>query len=288
MEGSRKSLSSRSLIGAEVIELVSGAVLGSVYDSLIDLDSFEVAYLGLIPAYWYQGGTVLPISHIRGFDENVVLIERASQLVSLQGKESSKDKKALVGVRHLQGRIVVSSSGDVIGGLLGISFDRSGKILGVEVEKEVLQKNLAITRIIAVGDKYIVVELVAEGEGAKAGGEQESGRADKPTEADKAKQASKLKVASPTPAKGEASDPAVRRVDLPGELSQFAGTSQLKARRLDNIVGKTSPTTIVNRLGEAIVHSGDILTLSVVNRLLNEGLLSELFHAFPNDQEADA
>ncbi len=285
MEGTLNTYSSRQLFGSEVVELLSGAVLGTVFDTLIDLDKGEAKFLGILPASWYQGGTVLSVEDIIGFDEGVLLIEKAGNLTHLQSKDA-KHKDRLMGVRDLVNRTVIDKSGAVYGKVLGVIFSRKGKITGLEVEKEILERTISVAKIVAIGEKYIIVDLEKEAGGGaeedkskevERGGEMEA----------KGKKAKALKVAVPHESPSavvSARRSASARGKAEMELSDLMGIGQVKGRRLENLVDKPSPVSFFNEHGEPIVSAGERLTPNVLNKLLGEGLLQELFTALPEHQ----
>ncbi len=278
-----RTLSSRALTGAEVVELLSGAVLGTVFDTLIDADTFKVKYLGILPASWYQGGTVLAVDKVLGFDERVLLIEKASHLGSLQDKEQKKQN--LLGMRELNSRNVIDTSGILHGRILGLVFRKDGEITGIEVEKEVLEREIPIRRIVAVGERYVIVEL-AEAKEGEEGVSGETKKADAGRdEGSEFTGAKPLRVATPASDSTPKKPP---RAEAPSDgrtsLSEVMPFSQVRGRKLENIIGKASPLTIMNERGETLVNMGDVLSPTVINKLLEEGLLGELFQALPDDR----
>ncbi len=269
MSASGFLLTSRAISGAEVVELISGAVLGTVYDTLVDLDDRKVDCLGILPASWYQGGTILAVTDILGYDEGVLLIEKATDLVSPRLKDV-KPNKNLTGVKELTSRTVVDKAGHVYGRVLAVLFDSKGKICGLEVEKEVIERIINVDKIIAIGDKYIIVELTKE----SAGGEEEDkGKKVFEGETLDAQKAGALRVASSVNSISE-------------ELSEFSQLGKFKGRRLEFYLDKPSPVSFITEGGETIVSVGERLTPYVLNRLLSEGLLQELYTVFPEEENS--
>lgn len=273
MEGTSSRFTSRTIEGCEVVEAVSGAVLGTVFDTLIDLEAGKLEYLGILPASWYQGGTVLPVEKVLGHDEGVLLIERASHLISLQSKES-KPRKKLVGIRELRNRIVIDKSGLVYGRLLGVVFGDNGRIVGLEVEKDILERTVPVQKVIAIGEKYIIIDVAKEAHGIGREGESEKKSEEKGGEVGLSQSLTAEKVVKVAKAHtGSRSD-----------LSTISQASKFQRRSLEKIVNEFSPVSFVTDKGEEIVRKGERLTPMVLNRLLGEGLLHELLASFPEEE----
>ncbi|OPX22250.1 MAG: hypothetical protein B1H03_04895 [Planctomycetales bacterium 4484_113] len=268
MQERAKTFSTRELEGAEVIELVSGKVVGSLLEAIIN-PSGRVEYLGILPQAWHKGGTVLSPRDILGFDDGVLLIERASRLTSYQ---QAKLKKSFFSTKELKQRIVIDRTGHLHGKPVAAIFEANGLITELEVDKDLVLHTLPIASIIAVGPKYIVVDLAEEGEAEAAEPPSPKKVVEMPTEKQEAKPASRVAASR----NGD---------DLEVALSGDSEPRTGREEQLEFILGKHSPLTLETPSGDTVVKAGQVLTFPILNRLMEEGLLQQVFIALVSGVE---
>jgi len=268
MQERAKTFSTRQLEGAEVVELVSGKVVGSLVEAIINPVG-RVEYLGILPETWHKGGNVLSPGDIIGFDDGVVLIERASTLTSYQ---QAKLKSNYFTTKELRQRTVIDRSGHLHGRPVAAIFEANGRITELEVDKELVLDTLSIASIIAVGPKYIVVELAAGRETAAAGPHSPERVVELPSE--KREDAPESRVAAE--GNGE---------DLVIALSEESQPASAREQQLEYVLGKKCPLTLRTASGETVVKAGQVLTSPLLNRLMEEGFLQQVFLAVASEPE---
>lgn len=260
MQERAKTFSTRQLEGAEVVELVSGKVVGSLMEAIIN-PAGRVEYLGILPQVWHEGGMMLSPSDILGFDDGVVLIERASCTTSYR---QAKLKKSCFTTKELRQRVVIDRTGHVHGKPVAAIFDSSGRILEFEIDKDLVLHSLPVAKIIAVGPKYIVVELTREG----AAEAQEPAPPEQVVEMPPERRQAKPESRVASSGDGET---------LAAALNDESDLEVLRDRQLEFVLGKQSPITLQNPSGETVVEAGQVLTSPILNRLVEEGLLQQVF-----------
>jgi len=262
MEEHAKTYNTRDLLNAEVVELATGSVLGTVIEAILSVRKSSVEYLGVLPAEWYQPGLLLRTGDIMGFDESVLLVPGADRLLPYYDKQIKKDFVPTSGLTRL---ILIDQQGQVYGRPVGAVFDRSGLIVAMEAEKDLVVQAVQLAEIVAVGDRYVVIRVGPRGE--------TTGRA-QPRKA--------------TPERGVVSDVAPDIIPAPEDDSGNGENGPVslmyRERQIRYMLGKPAPLTLSGRSGQPVITSGETITSAVVNRLIEEGLLNQVFIALTVDR----
>jgi len=267
MQEHGKIYNTRDLLKAEVVDLESGSVLGTVIEAILSTGEATVEFLGILPTEWHKTGLLLRTGDIVGFDESVILIPSAERLVHYTEKQIKKD---FVSCSELNGLTLIDQKGQVYGNPVGAIFNQSGRIIALEAEKDLVVLMVTLSGIVAVGPRYAVVNVSPEAE----------------LEAEPAQ----------PPAREEAPEPVVLQdvaeevMDAADEDDSGNGEDEpssilYRERQIRYMLGKPSPVTLNSRLGAPVVTSGETISSAVINRLIEEGLLSQLFIALTVDRD---
>jgi uncharacterized protein YrrD len=261
MEELGKTFNTRELLKADVVELATGSVVGRVVEAIVNTRLGIVEYLGVRPMQWYRPGVLLKISDILGFDESVLLIRSESVFSPFDAKQHARNS---ITCSELYSLTLIDQVGHVLGNPVGAVFSPAGRILAIEAEKDLVVHIINLGRIIAVGDRFVVVDLMLRNEPPPANG---ANNADSSV-------AAKDAGASENKAQAAAEDDGAN--DNGGRDSLAA---KYRERQMHFMLGKTSPLTLNGKNGSPIISLGETITGPVVNRLVDEGVLNEVFVA---------
>jgi uncharacterized protein YrrD len=267
MQEHGKIYNTRDLLKAEVVDLQSGSVLGTVIEAILSTGKATVEFLGVLPAEWHKTGLLLRTDDIVGFDESVILISSAERLVNYAEKHIKKD---FVSCSELNRLTLIDQKGQVYGNPVGVIFNQAGRIIALEAEKDLVMQMVTLEGIAAVGERYAVVEVSTEAE-LEAEPKQVAERREAP-------EAAVLEDAT-----AELLDSAE---DDSGNGEDTPPAGVYRERQIRYMLGKPSPVTLNGRTGMPVVTSGETISSAVINRLIEEGLLSQLFVALTVGREA--
>jgi uncharacterized protein YrrD len=264
MEESAKLYNTRELLKADVVELATGSLVGTVAETIVNTAAGTVEYVGILPAQWYMPGLLLRAAEIIGFDENILLIKSRDRLLDYKESRIKKDCAASSDISALT---LIDQEGHVYGKPVGAVFDPTGRIIAFEAEKDLVVHVVELGRIVAVGDRFIVVSL----RGAREAGTGEDGGTPKPAEAPKQR-------AVPDESERVAASP---RLELEDDSDL---QTKYRERQFEYLLGKRSPMTLNGRGGTPLVKMGETLTSKAISVLIGEGLLDQVFMALTVDR----
>jgi uncharacterized protein YrrD len=261
MEELGKTYNTRELLKADVVELATGSVVGQVVEAIVNARLGVVEYLGVRPVQWHRPGVLLKTGDILGFDESVLLIRSESAFSPFDPKQHERNA---ITCSELYALTLIDHEGHVLGNPVGIIFSATGRILAIEAEKDLVVHVINLGRILAVGDRFVVVDMMLRKE--PRGGEDNGSPAGTPAvhEAD----------ANAHLSHAPADD--VNPNDNGGHDSLAA---KYRERQVQFMLGKISPLTLNDKNGSPVISLGETITGPVVNRLVEEGVLNEVFVA---------
>ncbi len=261
MDEQGKTYNTRDLLRAEVVELASGSVLGSVVEAILSTRKAIVEYLGILPVEWFRPGLLLRTEDIVGFDESVILVPSAEHLITYNEKQIKKD---FLSCSELKRLTLIDQKGQVYGNPVGAVFNHFGRIIALEAEKDLVVQMIMLQDVIAVGSRYLVVHVSAE----------ENLRA-----APEAKVSGKDSRA-PRMVEGVPEERLVTaKEDDAGNGGDGQASVLYRERQIRYMLGKPSPLSLNGRSGSPIVTAGETISSSIINRLIEEGLLNQIFIA---------
>lgn len=267
MQEHGKIYNTRDLLKAEVVDLESGSVLGTVIEAILSTGKASVEFLGVLPAEWHKTGLLLRTGDIVGFDESVILISSAERLVGYAEKHIKKD---FVSCSELKRLTLIDQNGQVYGNPVGVIFNQSGRIIALEAEKDLVMQMVTLESIVAVGTRYAVAKVSAEAE----------------LEAEPVQSSERREVSETTLMEDATAEVLDAAEDDSGNGEDTASTGIYRERQIRYMLGKPSPVTLNGRAGTPVVTSGETISSAVINRLIEEGLLSQLFVALTVAREA--
>lgn len=266
MQEHGKIYNTRDLLKAEVVDLESGSVLGTVIEAILSTGEATVEFLGILPTEWHKTGLLLRTDDIVGFDESVILIPSAERLVSYTEKQIKKD---FVSCSELNRLTLIDQKGQVYGNPVGAIFNQSGRIIALEAEKDLVVQMVTLSGIVAVGPRYAVVNVSPETE----------------LEAEPARLPAREEAPKPVILEAVAGEVVEAAEDDSGNGEDEPPSVLYRERQIRYMLGKPSPVTLNGRLGAPVVTSGETISSAVINRLIEEGLLSQLFIALTVDRD---
>lgn len=259
MEEGVKLYNTRELLKADVVELATGSLVGTVAETIVNTAAGTVEYVGILPAQWYMPGLLLRAADIVGFDENILLIKSRDRLLDYKESRIKKECATSSGISALT---LIDQEGHVYGKPVGAVFDPTGRITALEAEKDLVVHVVELGRIVAVGDRFIVVSL----HGESVAGTGDDGGKPKPVEAPRKQ---------PAPGEGERVA-ATPRLELEDDSDL---QTKYRERQIEYLLGKRSPMALNARNGTPLVKVGETLTSKSVSLLIDEGLLDQVFMA---------
>lgn len=257
MEEHGKTYNTRELLKADVVELKSGSVVGRVAEAIVNTRLGTVEFLGIRPEQWHDPGLLLSTADILGFDETVLLIRDGALLAPF---DDSKREAQYATCTDLYKLTLIDDEGRVLGRPVGCVFSASGHIVALEAEKDLVVHFVSLGRIIAVGDRFVVADLK--------------------------QQASEMHI--DTTGHGvpkhetRAAEVAVRYPDGGGDDgngSRGSIATKYRERQVQLMLGKVSPVTLNGKNGQPIISMGETITGRIVNRLIDEDMLNDVFIA---------
>lgn len=254
MEERGKTYNTRELLKADVVELTSGSVVGRVAEAIVNTQLGVVEFLGIRPMCWHEPGLLLNTAEILGFDETVLLIREAGILKAFGGPKLAPH---YVTCGEIYGLNLIDTEGRVLGRPVGCVFSASGHIIALEAEKDLVVHFVSLGRIIAVGDRFVVADLMRQAGDAKPAPLQREARP-----------AAEVS-ASAAPGNGE-------------EDRDWRNNSigaKYRERQIQLMLGKPSPVTLTAKNGQPVITVGETITGRAINRLIDEELLNDLFIA---------
>lgn len=260
MQEHGKIYNTRDLLKAEVVDLESGSVLGTVIEAILSTGEATVEFLGILPTEWHKTGLLLRTGDIVGFDESVILIPSAERLVHYTEKQIKKD---FVSFGELNLLTLIDQKGQVYGNPVGAIFNQSGRIIALEAEKDLVVQMVTLSGIVAVGPRYAVVNLSPTTE----------------LEAEPAQPSAREETPEPVILEAVAGEVVEAVEDDSGNGEDVPSSVMYRERQIRFMLGKPSPLTLNGRSGTPVVTSGETISSAVINRLIEEGLLSQLFIA---------
>jgi len=266
MQEHGKIYNTRDLLKAEVVDLESGSVLGTVIEAILSTRKATVEFLGVLPVEWHKTGLLLRTGDIVGFDESVILIPSAERLVSYTEKQIKKD---FVSYSELNRHTLIDQKGQVYGNPVGVIFNQSGRIIALEAEKDLVVQMVTLSGIVAVGPRYTVVNVGPETR----------------LEAKPAQPPAGKKTPDPVILQAAAGEVVEEAKDDSGNGEDEPSSPLYRERQIRYMLGKPSPVTLNGRSGTPVVTSGETISSAVINRLIEEGLLSQLFIALTVDRD---
>jgi uncharacterized protein YrrD len=257
MEEQVKTYNTRELLKADVVELASGSVVGRVVEAVVNTRSGAVEYLGVRPVQWHKPGALLKTSDIIGFDESVLLVSSESVLAAYNPKIHEKHTVTCSELRTL---ILLDHEGHVLGNPTGCFFSPDGKIVAFEAEKDLVVHVVHLGRIVGVGERYFIVDTrISQAPPSYSGIESPS---------------------FPLPdEQAAAAHPLFPKADAGDNGGNGDLAAKYRERQIQYILGKISPLTLSGKNGSPIISMGEIITSSVVSRLVEEGELNQVFIA---------
>jgi len=267
MEESGKLYNTRELLEADVVELATGSLVGTVAETIVNVAAGTVEFVGILPVQWYRPGLLLRSADIVGYDENTLLIKSRDRLLDYKESRIKKDCAASSVISTLT---LIDQEGHVYGRPVGAVFDGTGRITAFEAEKELVVHMVALDRIVAVGDRFIVVSV----RGSCS-----------PKDADedgKPEPAGELKPQAGAPPEDERAA-ASQRLELEDDSDL---QSRYRERQIEYLLGKRSPMTLNGRDGSPLLKIGDTLTSKSISQLIDEGLLDQVFMALTVDRDS--
>lgn len=261
MDDHGKTHNTRELLNADVVELTSGSVVGKVAEAIINTRTGTIEFLGIRPAQWHEPGLLLNTADILGFDETVLLIRDFALLVPMdEGKQEAHYETC----SDLYRLTLIDVEGHVLGRPVGCVFNASGHIVALEAEKDLVVHFVSLGRIIAVGNRFVVADLKQQ--------PGHSERAGLPTEHSAA-----LKR------EGRAGEISVRltKEEDAGDDNGRHGSigAKYRERQVQLMLGKVSPIALNGKSGQPVISLGETITGRIINRLIDEDLLNDVFIA---------
>ncbi len=258
MEEHAKTYNTRELLKADVVELASGSVVGRVVEAVVNTRSGAVEYLGVRPVQWHRPGVLLKTSDIIGFDESVLLVSSENVLAAYNPKLHEKN---CITCSDLYSLVLIDHEGHVLGNPVGCVFSPAGNIIAIEAEKDLVVHVVSLGRIVAVGDRFVVVDIRE--------------RHEPPPFTESARSAAPL-LREHAPAM---SHPPAAEIDADNNGGHDSLAAKYRERQVQFMLGKTSPLTLNGNNGNPIISIGETITGPVVNRLVEEGVLNQVFVA---------
>lgn len=256
MEEHGKTYNTRELLKADVVELKSGSVVGRVAEAIVNTRLGAVEFLGIRPAQWHEPGLLLKTADILGFDETVLLIRDCAALAPF---DEGKQEAHYATCSDLYRLTLIDEEGHVLGRPVGCVFSASGHIVALEAEKELVVHFVSLGRIIAVGDRFVVADLKH--------------------------QASEMNIESAghgaPKQETRAAEVAVRYPDGGGDDGSSRGSigAKYRERQVQLMLGKVSPVALNGKNGHPVISLGETITGRLINRLIDEDLLNDVFIA---------
>jgi len=152
---------STDIIGLPVIGIAEGTELGTVKDMVINASTGSLAALIVDDGKWYLGAKLLPFATVAGIGETVVTTESSRNIVPVSAVPELE--KLLAANVKVVGTKVLAKSGRIIGTVIEVIFDASGKIAACEIEDaggKVTQ--FPAQRVITYGPQVTVVAEIDE------------------------------------------------------------------------------------------------------------------------------
>ncbi len=255
MEEHGKTYNTRELLKADVVELTSGSVVGSVAEAIVNTQLGIVEFLGIRPAQWHEPGLLLKTADILGFDDSVLLIHDGSALAAFN---EGMGEARYVTCTEIYRLTLIDNEGHVLGRPVGCVISASGHIVALEAEKDLVVHFVSLGRIIAVSQRFVVADLKQQpGHGQRGAAPRREGRA------------------------GESAVRLAQEEDVATDDNSRHGSiaAKYRERQVQLMMGKVSPVTLNGKNGHPIVSPGETITGRVINRLIDEELLNDLFIA---------
>jgi uncharacterized protein YrrD len=261
----------QELLGREVLDLARGEAAGTIHDFVLDREG-RVILLGVLPQAWYEGGRAIAPDSIVSIHHDRVCIESSKALSDFalgKGASSMRAEGLLADKR------VLAQNGELLGTLADFAFSLAdGRILDVVVlGLDGKRVKVPVAAIRTVGRDYVVIERGGpEGEAAPA---EQPAQQEKPAAKSRRKQGQRAGGGSaaspPAPAAEAVSQALFDDAEPKADLSKF--DEKKRAFLIDRLAHRDIKTTG----GELIVAKGQLLDEAAVKRIVEAGLLGEVF-----------
>jgi sporulation protein YlmC with PRC-barrel domain len=284
----------QELLELEVLDLTAGETVGSVLDFAITRDG-RVALIGLLPVQWYRGGLGVTPQSIAGLTRDCICLAQGAALAPFAPDE--QESFSVYFGDHIQGKSVLQDDGALLGELVDFCFNLDdGRILDLIVQDASEKRvRVPVEAFKTIGRDYIVIQR-----GAPSQPTPEAAAAQPPQEAMPAKQAAPAADESPVepavldanPGAGlaeesvlnvEAEIPAGHELTREEEKAALFGQAQpaelskFDQKKRDFLRGRKAHRDIATPSGELIAAKGAALDDAKLNRIIETGLLGEVF-----------
>lgn len=248
------------ILGLPVFSISQGREIGKVKSFVINPDEGVVAALVIDDGKWYMGAKLLPMSSVIAIGEFAVTVERIENVLGV--KELPDCERFLEVDIHVVGTKVLTNTGRIMGEVIEIIIDETGKIGACEIEQndgEIIQ--VSSDKILTYGKEVMIIsdkELV-KSINVKASEEKDSIVVQTPQVSPAHSVPAETKVAPV--AKTEAADESAKKFD---------------DRHRKYLLGKKASRRIETENGMIIVDQGGEITEEVLQKAKLAGKFVEL------------
>ncbi len=157
----------QELLELEVLDLSRGETLGSIVDFSITRDG-RVALIGLLPVQWYRGGLGITPASIAGITPDCICLAADAELAAFAPDEQDTFSVHFGG--QIQGKPVLQEDGAVLGELVDFAFSlEDGKILDLVVQDASEKRvRVPVEAFRTIGRDYVVIQRGGLSQGAAA------------------------------------------------------------------------------------------------------------------------
>lgn len=247
------------ILGLPVFSILQGQEIGKVKRFVVNPDEGAVAALVIEDGKWYMGAKLLPMSAIIAIGEFAVTVERAENI--LEVRELPGIERLLEADIQVTGTNVLTNTGRILGKVIEIIVDETGKIGVCEIEEnngEISQ--ISSDKILTYGKQVMIIsDKELKSAGVKISEEKATDAVQK-TQITPA-QSVPAEIKAVPVAKNEATDESAKKFD---------------DRHRKYLLGKKASRRIETDNGMIIVDQGGEITEEVLQKAKLAGKFVEL------------
>jgi uncharacterized protein YrrD len=300
----------QELLEREVLDLTAGETVGSVVDYCLSRDG-TVALIGILPARWFTGGVGVPPAAIASLNLERICLAEGTALAPFvpDGQETF----SAYADDQIHGKLVLQEDGELLGELVDFAFSLTdGRILDLVVQDASEKRvRVPVEAFKTIGREYIIIQRGALA--VQAASAPQPAPAPLPSPAVPSAPVSESAMAeeglepeeepapaAEFPASGTAALPGARQAEsaaaqastagglaepsreeekaaLFGGAPEPAALSKFDQKKRDFLRGRKAHRDVSSPEGELIVAKGGALDDAALERIIQAGLLGDVF-----------